>query len=170
MRDLQKGEAPSADEDFSQEAFLAQIAEQDSVEQCLRVTAGDDIMIDNLQGMVNLQTSKAVKITLFSVESGRLIVNAPEAHIDIYLRSVDDLSLIHCRSANIFIGEEFDGCQIFDQQTGNFQAGRDYTDRPLIKILAAEGSQVRAMDGFQMMKRKIESKMMARKAERQQQQ
>ena len=60
--------------------------------------------------MVNLHTSKPVNITLFSVESGRIVVNAPQAHVDLYLRSVDDLSLVHCRSVNIFIGEDFEGC------------------------------------------------------------
>ena len=114
MRDLQMGEAPSADEDFSLEAFLAQVKEQEAVDECMKITADDDIMIDNLQGMVNLHTSKGVNITLFSVESGRLVVNAPQAHVDLYIRSVDDLSLVHCNSANIFIGEDFDGCQIYD--------------------------------------------------------
>ena len=148
MSDLTKATVATKSEDFGQETFMTQMAEQESVKDCLQIKAENDIMIDNLQGMVNLHTSKPVKITLFSVESGRLIVNAPNSEIDIYLRSVDDLSLVNCRKANIFIDEEFEGCQIFDQKANDFQVGRDFTDKAILKILSAEGTQVRAMDGF----------------------
>ena len=114
MRDLPPAEPSSADERFDLEQFMAQMEEQDRVEECLRLTAEEDIMIDNLQGMVTVNTAKPIKIMLLSVESGRLIVNAPNAEVDLYLRSVDDLSLVNCRKANVYIGEDFEGCQIYD--------------------------------------------------------
>jgi len=116
MRDLAPAEPSSADERFDLDQFMAQLAEQDDVEECLRLTAEDDIMIDNLQGMVTINTARPIKIMLLSVESGRLLVNAPQAEVDLYLRSVDDLSLVNCRKANVFIGEDFEGCQLYDQK------------------------------------------------------
>mmetsp|Transcript_32147 Transcript_32147/g.39866 ORF Transcript_32147/g.39866 Transcript_32147/m.39866 type:complete len:115 (+) Transcript_32147:767-1111(+) len=114
MRDLAPAEPSSADERFDLDQFMAQLAEQDDVEECLRLTAEDDIMIDNLQGMVTINTARPIKIMLLSVESGRLLVNAPQAEVDLYLRSVDDLSLVNCRKVNVFIGEDFEGCQLYD--------------------------------------------------------
>lgn len=96
--------------------FMAQMVEKDSIEECLRMTAEDDIVVDNMQGTITVNTAKPIKIMLLSVESGRLVVNAPEAEVDLYLRSVDDLSLVNCRKANVFIGEDFEGCQIYDQK------------------------------------------------------
>ena len=166
MRDAPPAVPASADERFDMDHFMAQMAEKDSIEECLRMTAEDDIVVDNMQGTITVNTAKPIKIMLLSVESGRLVVNAPEAEVDLYLRSVDDLSLVNCRKANVFIGEDFEGCQIYDQKAQTYQAGKEFTSRPLLKILAAESTTVRAMDGFQMMKRKIESKMAARKAQR----
>ena len=74
----------------------------------LYMTAEDDITIDSLQGVVTLQTSKASKILLHTVESAKMVINAPNAHVSLNLKSIHDLSYIHCASAEIIIGESFD--------------------------------------------------------------
>jgi maleate cis-trans isomerase len=80
----------------------------------LMITSEDDILIDNMQGVVTLHTSRASKISLHTVESARMIINAPHAHVSLNLKSIHDLSYIHCASAEIIIGEGFDKCHIYD--------------------------------------------------------
>lgn len=99
-------------EDLTLDKFLEEL-DRDFV-QGLLITSEEDISIDNLQGVVSLDTSKAVKITLDTVESALIRINAPNAHVSLTLKSIHDLCLINCASAEIVIGENFDKCKIFD--------------------------------------------------------
>ena len=78
------------------------------------MTAEGDILIDNLQGVVTLHTNKASKISLHTVESAKMVINAPNAHVSLNLKSIHELSHIHCASAEIIVGESFSKCDIFD--------------------------------------------------------
>lgn len=78
------------------------------------MTAEDDILIDNMQGVVSLHTGKAAKIALHTVESAKMVIDAPNAHVSLNLKSIHDLSFIRCATAEIIIGETFDKCDIFD--------------------------------------------------------
>ena len=71
-----------------------------------------------MQGVVTLHTSKSTKISLHTVESAKMVINAPNAHVSLNLKSIHDLSHIHCASAEIIVGEDFSKCDIFDQKTG----------------------------------------------------
>ena len=74
----------------------------------LFMTAEDDIHIDNMHGVVTLHTSQPSKINLHTVESVKMVINAPNAHVSLNLKSIHDLSYINCHSAEIIVNEEFD--------------------------------------------------------------
>ena len=80
----------------------------------LMITAEDDILVDNMQGVVTLHTSKAANINLHTVESAKMVINAPNSHVSLNLKSIHDLSHIYCASAEIIVGENFDSCHIFN--------------------------------------------------------
>lgn len=80
----------------------------------LLFSAEDDISVDNLQGVVSLHTSKPVKIALHTVESAKLVIDAPLAHVTLNLKSLHDYSYIHCASLELLLGENFQKCHIFD--------------------------------------------------------
>ena len=98
------------------EKFLAGVASWREFEQGLIMTAEDDILIDNMQGVVALHTTKHSKISLHTVESAKMIIDAPNAHVSLNLKSIHDLSHIHCASAEIIVGEAFSACDIYDQK------------------------------------------------------
>ena len=70
--------------------------------------------------MATISTTEPTKIILYSVEAARLVINAPNAHVDLYLKSVEHLSLVNCHSANIYLTEDFDGCNVFDVNAQKF--------------------------------------------------
>ena len=78
------------------------------------MTADDDILIDSMHGVVSLHTSQPSRINLHTVESAKMVINAPRAHVSLNLKSIHDLSYIHCQSAEIIVNEEFDQCDIYD--------------------------------------------------------
>lgn len=113
MRDLPEI-VPYTENDTSIEKFLASLEASFKHTEGLMITSEDDILIDNLQGVVTLHTSRASKIVLHTVESARMVINAPNAHVSLNLKSIHDLSHIHCASAEIIVGEGFNKCHIFD--------------------------------------------------------
>ena len=131
----------------------------------MNVTAEDDILIDNMQGVVCLHTSKAANISLHTVESAKMAISAPNAHVSLNLKSIHDLSHIHCASIELILGENFDGCNIYDVKNGKFHndAIPDET-KPLLKVFATDQLKVRVMSDFEILRRQIQSKMQARKA------
>ena len=163
MRELPEvGDLKQAVVDLTLERFLSDIAESlEHKEQGLLMTAEDDIMIDNMQGVVTLHTSKASNIALHTVESAKMVINAPNAHVSLNLKSIHDLSMIHCTSAELLIGEGFDACDIYDVSKGKLfdRASNSYVDelpsgdRPLLKILAADKLTVRVMSDFEILRR-----------------
>ena len=114
MQDLPQIE--QGDPDFSLARFQGAISSSEDITQGLYLSADGDILIDNLQGVVTLHTAKRINIQLHTVESAKLVINAPNAHVSLNLKSIHDLSHIHCASAEILISEGFDKCLIYNQK------------------------------------------------------
>lgn len=55
-----------------------------------------------------------------AVESAQLVIHAPKANVKLNLKSIHDLSHLHCMSAEIIVNEGFDKCLVYDQHKGNF--------------------------------------------------
>ena len=87
-------------------------------EEGLLLTSSDDISIDSLQGVVSLSTMNAAKINLHTVENSKLIINAPNSHLTLNLKSLHDISYINCKSADLILSEMFDQCTIWNMKEG----------------------------------------------------
>lgn len=147
---------------------MAGVAGWREFDEGLVMTAEDDIQIDNMQGVVALHTSQGSKIDLHTVESAKMVIDAPNAHVSLNLKSIHDLSHIHCASAEIIVGEAFSACDIYDQNKGEFFQGPGLDpqllgQRPLLKIYAAGKLDIKVMSDFEILRRQIMSKMHARK-------
>ena len=116
MRELPPVAENTDTDDLSKETFtkgLEQaIKEQETAG--LVMTAEEDIAIDNLQGVVSIHATKPSKIHLRTVESAKLVVDAPLSDVILNLKTIHDLSHINCNSAEITIGENFKACEIYD--------------------------------------------------------
>ena len=106
------------------------------------MTSQGDILIDNLQGVVTLHSAEATKINLQTVESAKLNINAPNAHVSLNLKSIHDLSHIHCASAEITISDGFDKCLIYNQKEGKIFNEEVGADQPVLKVLAEEKLEI----------------------------
>ena len=151
------------DSDLSLAKFQGAIEKSGDIKQGLYLSSEGDILIDNLQGVVTLHTAKRINIQLDTVESAKLIINAPNAHVSLNLKSIHDLSHIHCASAEILISDSFDKCLIFNQKEG-VPLNEPGTDQPVLKVLAEEKLDLQILSDFEILKRQITSKMEARKA------
>ena len=100
--------------DLSIEKFFAGVAAWKDFDEGLTLTSEDDIEVDSMHGVVALHTSKASKISLHTVESAKMVIDAPNAHVTLNLKSIHDLSHIHCASAEIILSESFNACDIYD--------------------------------------------------------
>lgn len=152
MRSLPAIESLSV-ENLTLDKFMAELARE--AKEGLSITGEEDILIDNLQGVVSLNTSKAAKISLHTVESALLQINAPNAHVSLNLKSIHDLSHINCASAEIIIGEGFEKCHIFDQKTGTFHGeaatgGNDM--KPTLKVLTSGVFNIKVMSDFEILR------------------
>ena len=125
MRDLQEVPLTPNDNDLSIENFMAKLQASNDHSEGLMITAEDDILVDNMQGVVTLHTNKAANINLTSVESAKMVINAPNAHVSLNLKSIHDLSHIYCATAEIVVGENFDSCHIFNQKEGKLFLNED---------------------------------------------
>ena len=160
----------SQDDDLSQLTFEAALQYAMEHTDGLLMTADDDIMIDSMHGVVTLHTSQPSKINLHTVESAKMVINAPRAHVSLNLKSIHDLSHINCHSAEIIVNEEFDQCDIYDQNKRQFfmredqaQDGSSENKRPVLKVATAGALNIRVMSDFEILRRQIMSKMEARK-------
>ena len=119
-----------------------------------------------MQGVVTLHTSKSKNISLHTVEAAKMVINAPNSHVSLNLKSIHDLSHIHCASAEIIIGEGFSTCDIFDQKTGKvfLREGQETQNegKPMLKVLASDSLDIKVMSDFEILRRQIMSKMQAR--------
>ena len=151
------------DSDLSLAKFQGAIGKSGDIKQGLYLSSEGDVLIDNLQGVVTLHTAKRINIQLHTVESAKLIINAPNAHVSLNLKSIHDLSHIHCASAEILISDSFDKCLIFNQKEG-VPLNEPGTDQPVLKVLAEEKLDLQILSDFEILKRQITSKMEARRA------
>jgi formiminotetrahydrofolate cyclodeaminase len=55
-----------------------------------------------------------------AVESAKLVINAPKANVKLNLKSIHDLSHLHCARAEIIVNESFDKCLVYDQLKEQF--------------------------------------------------
>ena len=101
-----------------------------------------------------------------AAESAKLVVSAPKASIKINLRSIHDLSHLHCADAEIIINENFDKCAIFDQLSQEFVKAGDHQpceDAPILKVLASKSLKITVMSDFEILRRRITDGMASRK-------
>ena len=118
MQELPEISKDNTDSDFSLATFQQSLGQSSDSKQGLYLTSQGDILIDNLQGVVTLHSAQANKIILHTVESAKLNIIAPNAHVSLNLKSIHDLSHIHCASAEITISDGFDKCLIYNQKEG----------------------------------------------------
>jgi len=72
------------------------------------------------------------------------------------LKSIHDVSHIHCASAEILINEAFDKNLLYDQKTGKTFNGESVTsldgDRPIMKVLADQKLDIKVMSDFEILR------------------
>lgn len=116
----------------------------------------------------------AHKINLVNVESGLLNIDAPDAEIELTLRSLHDSSYIRCKSLTIYVSDEFFQSNILDcsglNGAGQKQGLSSYLDsmdeivalderKPTLYIDAAMNCNVHVLSQFEILKMQIMSKM-----------
>ena len=106
-----------------------------------------------------------MNVNLHTVESAKLVINAPNSHVSLNLKSLHDLSYIQCASAEIIVGEEFNKARIFDQK-----AGKEYREDlglgdsvPMLKVFAQNKIDIKVMSDWEILRKQVMSKMHARK-------
>jgi len=152
--------------DTSSEAFEAAIKSAVDSKQAQTLIISDDGMtIDNLQGVVTLKSSQFCIVALHTVESAKLIIDAPLAHVKMNLRSIHDISHVRCAKAEIIVHEGFDKCRVFDQLSKSFVEIGDARPEnvPILNVHAKDGLKVTVMSEFEMLRRRIMEGMAARK-------
>lgn len=95
----------------------------------LVLSSHDDILVDTLQGVLTLKSEKECNIEVQSVETTKLVIDAPHANVTLNLKSLHDLSHIRCKTASIFLSQrqvEEPNFFIFDQLKASlFKMNRD---------------------------------------------
>lgn len=64
------------------------------------------------------------KINLVNVESGLLYIDAPDAEIELTLKSLHDSSYIRCKSLTIYVSDDFFQSNILDCSGLNASDGK----------------------------------------------
>ena len=97
---------------------------------------------------------------LHTVERCKLTINAPNAHVSLNLKSLHDLSHIHCASAEVIISDSFDQDVIYDQKLGKRLSGnilsKDET-KPVLKVLAEDKLDIQVMSDFEILRKQIQT-------------
>ena len=82
------------------------------------------------------------------------------------MRSIHDVSFLHCAQAEIIVNENFDKCKIYDLFKNQFVKVGDHQpaeDVPVLNVLAEKGLKVTVMSEFELLRRRIMDGMVARK-------
>lgn len=100
-----------------------------------------------------------------AVETAKLVINAPKANVKLNLKSIHDLSHLHCARAEIIVNESFDKCLVYDQLKQQFVKVGDLeaTDVPVLKVMAEKELKISIMSDFELIRRKIMEGMANRK-------
>ena len=72
------------------------------------------ISIDSIQGVASIKSESPIKIRLGSAETLKLIIDAPEASLEINLRSLHDNSFVNCKDVTITTTESNNLFQVYD--------------------------------------------------------
>lgn len=91
---------------FSLDHFISCIEKGNGSDIGLVLSSHDDILVDNLQGVVTLKTDKKCNIEVQSVESANMVIDAPNANVSLNLKSLNDLSHIRCNKASIYLSQK----------------------------------------------------------------
>jgi hypothetical protein len=105
-------------------------------------------------------------IDLMTVESAKLVVDAPLASVKLNLRSLHDSSYLRCAQAEIIVNEGFDKCLIYDQKQQKVMNSEENTpqeDAPVLAVMAEKGLKVTVMSDFELLRRRIMDGMATRR-------
>ena len=78
------------------------------------IVSDGDVTIDNLQGVTTIRSQNACSMSLHTVESAKLVIDAPRASVKMNLRSIHDVSQVLCDKAEIIVNDNFEKCKLFD--------------------------------------------------------
>jgi len=130
----------------------------------IELANGQNIKIDNCQGVLKISTLSSGKLSLGDIGSAVLLIDAPNATVEANLKSLHDDSFINCASANFHVGEDFDDFYIYDHQLGKMRTEGDETHmKPTLHVNSSKGLDIKVMSDFELLKLKIMAKMGERK-------
>jgi hypothetical protein len=117
----------------------------------------EQLRVDNLQGVVYIQTESKGSITINTIESGKLAVVAPQSDVSIHLKSLIDNSFISAKSVELILTEDFDSCTVVDSRSGK-QIVTASEQMPSL-FIDAERVEVLVLSRFEILKKQITEKL-----------
>eukprot|EP00347_Sterkiella_histriomuscorum_P019042 403343188 len=137
----------------------------------LKIQSENQIVIDNLQGVVDITQTQQSTIMVNAAENAKFHIRAPNSRVVLHLRSLHDVSFIQCKSLWLLLPDDIYNCAVYDARKSEFiypyeneLLNSDVNKHPALVVDASENIDVQIMSRFDILKKQISQKVELKQA------
>ena len=119
---------------------------------------------------ISQRTNKPTSINLLNVENGIITIEAPNADVQMTVKSLQDSCFVNCRNLTVFVTDDFFGAnfvQVGDQGVEDslldtLDEIKEMGPRPTLFIKATGTKEIKVMSSFDILRQQIMSKIQSK--------